>query len=116
MIYDFQTLLAGLLAIGAAYYAARPVWRQLQDSNLQTRIMHRDTLAARLMDAEKRAAQVAKAIDEPLRLALEVTSDPAGEPIQIDEHHARKHPVRAAGHGGLLQAPIGSQVFSARVG
>lgn len=27
-----------------------------------------------------------------------------------------KHPVRAAGHGGLLQAPIGSQVFSARVG
>ena len=43
-IYNYQTLIAGVLAIGAAWYAGAPVWRQLKDSNLQTRIMHRETL------------------------------------------------------------------------
>ncbi len=26
-IYDYQTLITGVLAIDAVYYAARPVWR-----------------------------------------------------------------------------------------
>jgi hypothetical protein len=87
-IYDFQTLITGAAAIGAAWYAGAPVWRQLNDSNLQTRIMHRETLATRLREAEERAARVAKAIDEPLWQAQRVTSDPAGEPIEIGEHDA----------------------------
>ncbi len=87
-IYDFQTLITGAAAIGAAWYAGAPVWRQLKDSNLQTRIMHRETLAIRLREAEERAARVAKAIDEPLWQAQRVTSDALGEPIEIGEHDA----------------------------
>lgn len=87
-IYDFQTLITGAAAIGAAWYAGAPVWRQLKDSNLQTRIMHRETLSVRLREAEERAARVAKAIDDPLWTAQRVTSDPAGEPVEIGEHDA----------------------------
>jgi hypothetical protein len=87
-VYDFQTLITGAAAIGAAWYAGAPVWRQLKDSNLQTRIMHRETLAVRLREAEERAARVAKAIDDPLWQAQQVTSDPEGEPIEVDEHEA----------------------------
>lgn len=87
-IYDFQTLITGAAAIGAALYAGAPVWRQLKDTNLQTRIMRRETLAMRLREAEERAARVATAIDEPLWQAQRVTSDPAGEPIGICEHDA----------------------------
>ncbi|MEX0406700.1 hypothetical protein ABGN05_13575 [Aquibium sp. LZ166] len=87
-IYNYQTLIAGVLAIGAAWYAGAPVWRQLKDSNLQTRIMHRETLAIRLREAEERAVRVAKAIDDPLWKAQDVTSGPAGEPLEITEHDA----------------------------
>lgn len=89
-IYHYQTLITGILAIGAAWYAGAPVWRQLKDSNLQTRIIHREALAVRLREAEERAARVAKAIDDPLWKAQEVTSDPAGEPVEIgapEAHH-----------------------------
>ena len=65
-IYDFQTLITGAAAIGAAWYAGAPVWRQLKE----------------------RAARVAKAIDDPLWKAQDVTSDPAGEPLEIGEHDA----------------------------
>lgn len=87
-IYNYQTLITGVLAIGAAWYAGAPVWRQLKDSNLQTHIMHRETLAIRLREAEERAVRVAKAIDDPLWKAQDVTSDPAGEPLEISEHDA----------------------------
>lgn len=87
-IYHYQTLITGVLAIGAAWYAGAPVWRQLKDSNLQTRIMHRETLAIRLREAERRGARVAKAIDDPLSKAQDVTSDPAGEPLEIGEEDA----------------------------
>ena len=87
-IYDFQTLITGAAAIGAAWYAGAPVWQQLKDSNLQTRIMHREALAIRLREAEERAARVAKAIDDPLWKAQEVTSDPVGEPLVISGHDA----------------------------
>lgn len=87
-IYNYQTLITGLLAIGAAWYAGAPVWGQLKDSNLQTRIMHRETLAIRLREDEERAARVAEAIDDPLWKAQDVTSDPAGDPLEINEHDA----------------------------
>jgi len=64
------------------------VWRQLKDSNLQTRIMHRETLAIRLREAEERAMRVAKAIDDPLWAAQRVTSDPRGDPVEISPHDA----------------------------
>lgn len=47
-IKDFQTLIAGLLAIGAAWMTARPVWRQLDRMSVQTGTMYREFLAERL--------------------------------------------------------------------
>jgi len=38
--------------------AGIPVWRQLRDSNLQTRISHRETLATLLRDALRRYEKV----------------------------------------------------------
>jgi hypothetical protein len=77
-IYDFQTLIAGVLAIGAAYYAARPVWRQLKDTNLQTKIQHRETLAALAREAQDRFARVRKSVADPLTDLDRLTIDPAG--------------------------------------
>lgn len=87
-IYDFQTLIAGVLAIGAAYYAARPVWRQLKNNDLQTRILHRETLASLLREAQERFARVTKSIAEPMSDLDRLTTDPAGETIAIGGHDA----------------------------
>jgi hypothetical protein len=88
IVYDFQTLIAGMLAIGAAYYAARPVWRQLKDTNLQTKIQHRETLASLLREAQDRFARVSKSIAEPMNDLGRLTTDPAGETIAIGAHDA----------------------------
>lgn len=58
LVYDFQTLLTGLVALGVAVVAGIPVWRQLKDTNLQTRISHRETLANLLRDTLQRYANV----------------------------------------------------------
>lgn len=95
-IYDFQTLIAAVIAIGAAWYAGSPVWQQLKDSNLQTYIMQRDTLAARLIEAEQRVARVAAELEGPLRQAQRVTMDASGEPIEV-------LPYDAFGVAGMLE-------------
>jgi len=89
-IYDFQTLLTGAMAIVVAMFAGIPVWRQLRDSNLQTRISHRETLANLLRAALRCYEKVDQSIREPLSFAVRVTSDPDGEAIHIsaeDAHH-----------------------------
>ena len=43
-VSDFQTLLAGAVAIIVAIIAGHPVWRQLKDTKLQTRIPRRKRL------------------------------------------------------------------------
>ena len=87
-IYDYQTLVTGVLAVGAAYYGASPVWRQLRDSNLQTQIMLREGLAERLHETEERTARVSKEIDDGLWKAQELTSDPHGDAPRISEQDA----------------------------
>jgi len=96
-IYDFQTLLTGIVAIGVAVGAGIPVWKQLKDTNLQTRISHRETLANLLRDALARYAKVEKELRGPLSTANNVTSDPIGDPIEIDAHDA--HGVEQLFHG-----------------
>jgi hypothetical protein len=98
-IYDFQTLLTGVVAIGVAVVAGIPVWRQLKDSNLQTRISHRETLATLLRDALRRYKKVEDSIQEPLSFASRVTSDPMGEPLEIGTDDA--HHLESAMHGVL---------------
>lgn len=88
LVYDFQTLITGLAAIGVALVAGIPVWRQLRDSNLQTRISHRETLANLLRDALRRYARVDASIREPLAVASQTTFDPEGEPVPISTEDA----------------------------
>lgn len=87
-IYDFQTLITGAVAIGVAIAAGIPVWRQLKDTNLQTRISHRETLALLMRDALARFAKVEKAMREPLSMADQITSYPDGEPTEIEAEGA----------------------------
>jgi len=87
-IYNFQTLLAGLAAIVVAIIAVIPVWRQLSDTNLQTRISHRETLANLLRDALRRYERVNNEIREPLSAANRVVYDPEGEPEEIGTEDA----------------------------
>lgn len=47
-IKEFQTLIAGLIAIGAAWITARPVWRQLDRMSVQTGTMYREFLEEHL--------------------------------------------------------------------
>ena len=98
-VYDFQTLLIGAAAIVVAIVAGIPVWRQLRDTNLQTRISHRETLATLLRDALRRYEKVDESFREPLSTASRVTVDPEGEAIEIDANDA--HGVEQMLHGVL---------------
>lgn len=53
-IRDYQTLIAGLLAILAAFITARPVWRQLRSMSIQTNTVYREFLDDRLRALQAR--------------------------------------------------------------
>jgi hypothetical protein len=94
ILYDFQTLITGGIAIIVAILAGIPVWRQLRDTNLQTRISHRETLATLLRDAQRRYGKVSSAMAEPLSRASDLTSDPIGEPTDIVAEDAHELQMR----------------------
>lgn len=87
-IYDFQALVTGALAVLIALIALIPVWRQLRDSNLQTRISRRGTLADMLRAGLRRFAKVEEALRNPLRMAVDATMDPLGDAVPIDAEAA----------------------------
>jgi len=62
-VKDYQTLIAGLIAILAAYMTAKPVWRQLRSMSVQTAMVHREFLAERLRALDARRAALAKNLD-----------------------------------------------------
>jgi hypothetical protein len=59
-IYDYQSLIAGVLAFGIAWYALRPIYRQLHIAQLQMAISEREVLITRLAEVERRSQGVAK--------------------------------------------------------
>ena len=65
-----------------------PVWRQLKDTNLQTRISHRETLANLLRAALRRYERVDQEIRKPISAANHVVFDPEGEPEEIGTDNA----------------------------
>ncbi|WP_108836704.1 hypothetical protein [Tateyamaria sp. Alg231-49] len=87
-VYSYQTLIAGVLAILAAYFAARPVWKQVKDTSLQTMINQRETISERVNEAIDRFQRVKNEMDETLQALMHATWDPAGEPIAIDDNTA----------------------------
>lgn len=54
LLYDWQALAAGLLALGAAMVAALPVWRQIKLLKVQSAVMAREALLTRLSVIESR--------------------------------------------------------------
>jgi hypothetical protein len=59
-IYDYQTLIAGALALAAAYFAAKPVWRQLELTQTQSNGVLREMLLHRQVEVQQaRAALMA---------------------------------------------------------
>lgn len=53
-IFDYQSLIAGLLALAAAVIAARPVWRQLDRMSVETNSLVREFLSDRIRITERR--------------------------------------------------------------
>lgn len=81
-IKDFQSLLAGLMAVGAAWIAIRPVHRQLHVSRVQAAIASREVLFGRTRTINQRRTVAEKAI---LSITSDFTArlyqgDPEGEP------------------------------------
>lgn len=66
LIYNYQTLIAGGVAIVAAYIAARPVWHQLKLNQTQANGVLRDMLIDREADLKKARASVAEKIGRQL--------------------------------------------------
>lgn len=61
---DWQTLIAGFLALGAAGIAVYPVWKQVLKMNLQSAIMSRNVLVNRSLELEKRRNSTRTLLDD----------------------------------------------------
>lgn len=81
-VYNYQTLLTGLIALVAALIAVAPVVRQLSLSRLQSAIMTRDVLGKRLSETEARRTRAAAALQKvTVDFERDIYSDdPEGEP------------------------------------
>lgn len=88
VVHDYQSLIAGCFAILAAWIAARPVWRQLHDTSLQSSIAQRETLIRIKAEAEERFDKVDAQLLPPLRLLSDLTHDPIGGMVEIGAHDA----------------------------
>src|SRR5262245_13604802 len=53
-VHDNQTLVTGIMAIGAALWAATPVWRQLREMSAQTNSVFRAFLRDRIQITDQR--------------------------------------------------------------
>jgi hypothetical protein len=63
LLYDWQTLATGLLALLAASIAAWPVWRQIRNQQLQSAVMAREVLLMRIAAIEARRDTTRKKLD-----------------------------------------------------
>ena len=66
-IYDYQTIIAGAGAIGAAYIAARPVYSQLGLLRTQSNGVHREMLLQRQHEIVQAHAALDENVSEKLR-------------------------------------------------
>lgn len=65
-IYDYQTLITGGLALGAAYLAAKPVWRQLELTQTQSNGVLRDMLLQRQAEVQHARAALLERVGAKL--------------------------------------------------
>lgn len=90
---EFQALIGAMIAIVAAYFAARPVWLQLRKMNVQQDIMAREIIARRLDAIEARRmyleSKLTELLQEVWRTIYDWHVDPAEyHPEAINPHWA----------------------------
>lgn len=95
IIYDYQTLITGFTALGAAYFAVRPVYAQLSLMRIQSNAISRDMLLQREAELNQSVTAIAKHVGERLDdLAQEFPFYEGGEDIRLTEtqaHHYDQH-------------------------
>lgn len=95
-IYNFQSLLAGLMALGAAAYALRPVYKQLRVAQVQAAISTREVLLERantIIRRKRNASDALKSITSDFIADL-YHNDPEGGPeIDINWAHSAEQVV-----------------------
>jgi hypothetical protein len=62
-IEKYQTLIAGLIAILAAYITARPVWRQLEGMSIQANALYRDYVLEQIRRTDNRRTWYSKRLE-----------------------------------------------------
>lgn len=94
-IYDYQTLITGATALGAAYVAVRPVYAQLALMRTQSNAVMRDMLLQREAELRQAAAAINKHVGERLSdLGREYPWYEEDEDIRLTEtqaHHYEQH-------------------------
>jgi len=86
-IYDYQTLIAGGLALAAAYLAAKPVWRQLALTQTQSNGVLREMLLHRQVEVQQARAALMENVGSKL-FDLEHLLGWEDEAEPISEHDA----------------------------
>ena len=84
----WQTLITGLLAIFAAYLAARPGWQQLDALKLQTATLRREVLINRVNSTQRRQEKTREIIETITADFSNHYLDAEGEPIDVDPEWA----------------------------
>lgn len=90
LLYDYQTLVAGMGAIAAAYFAAKPVWKQLELTQTQASGVLRDMLFQRQTEVQQARAALADKVGQKL-LDLDHLLSWHDEDEKISEHDAFGH-------------------------
>lgn len=91
-IYDYQTLIAGMLALAAAYFAVRPVWRQLELTQTQSNGVLREMLQDRQAEVQQaRAALMDKVGSKLFDLDHLLAWNADDDDEQISEPDAHGH-------------------------
>lgn len=65
-IYNYQTLITGVLAVGAAYMASRPVYRQVELMQIQSNGVRRELLLQRQLEIEQACVAVKEKVGKAL--------------------------------------------------
>jgi hypothetical protein len=86
-LYDYQTLIAGIGAIAAAYFAAKPVWKQLELTQTQASGVLRDMLSQRRTEVRQAKAALTERVGQKL-LDLDHLLGWQDEDEKLSEHDA----------------------------
>lgn len=97
-IFNYQTLIAGALALIAASIAAMPVFKQVRIAQTQSALLTREVIINRLTHVEARRrdmALIVSAISQ--RISVEIHPDPEGSEIMINPEWAFSAAQRVSG-------------------